>query len=341
MSKFLVRLAVLTALLPSAVYAVTHDVQVGDNFFSPNDLTITVGDTVRWSYSGSRQHDVTADDGSWASETSSNFVYERTFNSVGEVRYHCSVHSSPGRDINTFQNGRINVVQADNQAPSAAFNSNCFDLNCDFTDQSTDADGSVVSWSWNFGDGTSSTSQNPSHGYAAGGTYMVTLSVTDDDGAQSSISSNVTVNAPSAVTINVGMSDAWFNSTTSGQGFLITVWESIEFMFLAWFTYETERPPEDAQANVGEPGHRWLTAQGSYSGSNAVLDVFLTSGGVFDAAQPPAVTDQQPIGTITIEWVGCNEAMLSYDLPDLGLVGDVPIERIVADTELCEAGQTP
>jgi hypothetical protein len=53
---------------------------------------------------------VTADDFSWNSPTSSSFVFQRTFNSVEEILYHCTVHSSPGRDISTNQNGRINVV---------------------------------------------------------------------------------------------------------------------------------------------------------------------------------------------------------------------------------------
>jgi len=62
-----------------------------------------------------------------------------------------------------------------------------------FTDQSTDPDGTVVSWSWTFGDGTTSALQNSVHQYADGGTYTVTLEATDDDGATGSISQQVTV----------------------------------------------------------------------------------------------------------------------------------------------------
>ncbi|MBC8395376.1 MAG: PKD domain-containing protein [Candidatus Marinimicrobia bacterium] len=51
-----------------------------------------------------------------------------------------------------------------------------------FTDQSVDIDGTVVSWSWNFGDGNTSTEQNPSHTYETHGVYDVSLSATDNVG---------------------------------------------------------------------------------------------------------------------------------------------------------------
>jgi subtilisin family serine protease len=66
--------------------------------------------------------------------------------------------------------------------PVASFTSSCAGKTCAFTDTSTDPDGAVVSWSWTFGDGAESSAQNPSHTYSVGGTYPVTLTVTDDDG---------------------------------------------------------------------------------------------------------------------------------------------------------------
>jgi hypothetical protein len=51
-----------------------------------------------------------------------------------------------------------------------------------FTDRSTDPDGQVVAWSWNFGDGTTSTERNPTHTFAGPGTYTVTLTTTDNTG---------------------------------------------------------------------------------------------------------------------------------------------------------------
>jgi hypothetical protein len=141
--------------------------------------------------------------------------------------------------------------------------------------------------------------------------------------------------------INAGMTDAWLDPATSGQGFFIIVWEGSEFIFLSWFTFDAERPPEDVTAIFGEPGHRWVTAQGGYQGDTATLDVFLTTGGVFDSEEPESVTDPDPIGTITIKWTSCTAGTLTYNIPSQGLMGEIPIERIVLDNvALCEAGQT-
>ena len=48
--------------------------------------------------------------------------------------------------------------------------------------------------------------------------------------------------------INAGLNDAWYNPETSGQGFFITVFSDMGAVSLAWFTYDTELPPDDAVA---------------------------------------------------------------------------------------------
>jgi len=74
-------------------------------------------------------------------------------------------------------------------------------MTANFTDTSTDGDGTVVSRSWAFGDGNTSTTPDPSHTYGAAGTYTVTLTVTDNDGATDSASASVTVTAPNTAPV--------------------------------------------------------------------------------------------------------------------------------------------
>lgn len=82
-----------------------------------------------------------------------------------------------------------------NTPPVADFSSSVNGLTVQFTDASSDADGSIASRSWDFGDGTSSTSTSPSKTYSAAGAYAVTLTVTDDKGASTRKSANVIVSS--------------------------------------------------------------------------------------------------------------------------------------------------
>lgn len=138
--------------------------------------------------------------------------------------------------------------------------------------------------------------------------------------------------------INAGLNDAWYSSATAGQGVLLTVYPDLGQIFLAWFTYDVERPPAGVTALLGEPGHRWLTAQGPYDEDTAELTVYLTQGGLFDAAVPAPQTDPSGYGSITLEFADCSAALMAYQIPSLGLAGEIPLERITTDNlALCEA----
>lgn len=140
-----------------------------------------------------------------------------------------------------------------------------------------------------------------------------------------------------AFRITNGINDAWYNPATSGQGFLITAFPEIRQMFVAWFTYDVERPPEDVTSILGDPGHRWLTAQGPYEGDTATLTIYLTEGGVFDAAEPEATNDGVGDGTLTIEFVDCTAGLVTYQIDSPEVSGSIPIQRITTDNvALCE-----
>jgi PKD repeat protein len=88
-----------------------------------------------------------------------------------------------------------------NQPPTAVASANVTSgtapLSVNFTGSgSSDSDGSIVSYAWVFGDGGSATTANPSHSYTTAGSYVATLTVTDDDGATDTDTITINVTNP-------------------------------------------------------------------------------------------------------------------------------------------------
>lgn len=142
--------------------------------------------------------------------------------------------------------------------------------------------------------------------------------------------------------MNAGLNDAWFNPDTDGQGFFITVFPDLAVVSLAWFTYDTEPPQEGAVANLGDAGHRWLTAVGPIEGNQANMMIEIASGGLFDTATDISLTDPPGSdGTIILSFDSCNSGIVEYDIPSISLHGIVPIKRVADDNiALCEALKT-
>jgi serine protease len=97
---------------------------------------------------------------------------------------------------NEFGWGLVNAeaaMQSANVAPVADFTTSITGTSVQFTDTSTDSNGTVVAWLWVFGDGGRSLDQNPVHNYLSSGTYNVILQVTDNHGAVNYKTSTVSV----------------------------------------------------------------------------------------------------------------------------------------------------
>jgi hypothetical protein len=139
--------------------------------------------------------------------------------------------------------------------------------------------------------------------------------------------------------INAGLNDAWLDLETDGQGFFITVYPDLGVVTLAWFTYDTEFPADDVQANLGDAGHRWFTGLGWIENNQVVMEIEMTSGGLFDTATEIQRTDPPGSdGTIVLTFDSCNSGTVEYDIPSINMQGTVPIERVAKDNvALCEA----
>jgi hypothetical protein len=116
------------------------------------------------------------------------------------------------------------------------FITGCINLACTFNGTLSTDDYGIVSWDWTFGDGTSGTGSIVNHTYAAGGSYLVTLTVTDSAGQSSSASITATVsgstNLPPTARFTFSCSVATlkctFNASGSSddQGIVSYLWHS-------------------------------------------------------------------------------------------------------------------
>ena len=103
-------------------------------------------------------------------------------------------------------------VTVGNAPPVASFTSACSGLTCSFDgSSSSDPDGTITSYAWYFGDGTTGSGATVSHTYAAVGTYIATLTVTDNGGGTGTQSQNVTVNATPVASFTSACSGATCN----------------------------------------------------------------------------------------------------------------------------------
>ncbi len=146
--------------------------------------------------------DTSSDDGTIASwswdfgdgNTSTEQSPGHTYTAAGTYPVELTVMDNEGAPDTASQS----VSVGPNTPPSASFSEVCTGLSCNFTDTSSDDD-PIASWSWDFGDGGTSTAQNPSHTYAAAGTYPVELTVIDSDGVPDTWSKSVSVTAPTGL----------------------------------------------------------------------------------------------------------------------------------------------
>lgn len=105
-----------------------------------------------------------------------------------------------------------------NQAPTAVIgNPTVTGLAVGFSGSgSTDSDGTITGYAWNFGDGTTGTGATPSHTYAAAGTYVVTLVVTDNNGATGTTNRQVVLTPPGNVAPTAAIGTPTISSLTVG-----------------------------------------------------------------------------------------------------------------------------
>ena len=180
---------------------------------STDDLAVSVDG------SGSSDPDGTVESYAWDfgdGATDTGATASHTYAAAGTYQVTLTVTDDDGATDAETKDVTVTAPPV-NQAPTAAFTSSTDDLAVSVDGSgSSDPDGTVESYAWDFGDGATDTGATASHTYAAAGTYQVTLTVTDDDGATDAETKDVTVTA--AATPVVVASDEFARTQASGFG---------------------------------------------------------------------------------------------------------------------------
>ena len=135
--------------------------------------------------------------------TSTSGSPSKTFTSAGTYMVTLLVTDNDGDTDTISKTIAVSATGGDdvsisNEPPNARFSENCSARTCSFSSSnSTDSDGTIASYLWTFGDGTTSTSASPNKTYSADGVYKVKLRITDNDGSTDQASMDVSVSSTS------------------------------------------------------------------------------------------------------------------------------------------------
>ena len=172
-----------------------------------------------------------------------------------------------------------------------SFSNNCLGNQVIFTDQSNVTSGNITSYSWDLGDGTTSSIKNPAHAYATAGNYSVNLLVTTAGGCSQTINKTVTIHpSPSAS----------FSTTPvcQGNGTIFTNTSTITTGSITTFAWDFNDTYSSSQ---NSPTHTFIT-----SGTFAVKLIVGSSFGCLDTSINNVIVYPTPAANAGVNQVICS-----------------------------------
>jgi flagellin-like protein len=194
--------------------------------FTISDPNPDVGQTITFTDASTSGSTGTIDQWSWSfgdTTTSTTQNPTHSYSTPGTRTITLTVTASNGGGSSTASH---TITVNDYTPPIASFTftpaTPTVDQTVSFTDTSSAGSGSITGRSWSFGDGVTSTTQNPTHAYSSSGQKTVTLTVTDSNSRTSSTTQTITVSSttPSNEVIFILVTPS---SATAGSAFSITL----------------------------------------------------------------------------------------------------------------------
>jgi PKD repeat protein len=226
----------------------------------------------RCNFNGSASRDPDGDITSWrwsfgdgADATGAEVTHEYAKDGNHYVRL--TVKDEHGAEDSRGQTIRITLP---NSTPEARFSFSCNERDCAFNGEaSSDSDGEISSWQWDFGDGSQAESALARHSFEKGGTYTVKLTVTDNDGESATVHESVSIDLPNQPPVAVMTASC----------------KELECTFNAWPSY-------DRDGRIVE--YRWSLGDGT-EGSGRRLTHRYGEKGAFEVTL--TVTDNEDAST--------------------------------------------
>jgi PKD repeat protein len=222
------------------------EVNLTDNSFS------SLGNIVSWLW----------DFGDGNTSTAQNPTHHYTAD--GSYTISLTVSTSDGCGASASQTVQIDNCspQPDCQASFSAYTYGNCEIN--FTDQSYSNSANIVSWNWDFGDGNTSTDQNPVHHYGAAGFYTITLTISSSDGCSATETQQLSVDSCNTQP-NCQASFGYFHGSATGTGnncevFFTDQSYSSNANIISWYWDFGD----GATSSMPNPVHQY-TADGTYA----------------------------------------------------------------------------
>jgi PKD repeat protein len=302
---------------PKGSYCVVTDTYSG---ITPPVATFTYtvdGATVYVDASGSYDPDGTIVSYDWYwgdGSTGTGVTASHTYAATGTYDITLVVTDDDGATSSWTESVYVEVT-VENQPPVASFTYAVSDLTVSVdASGSYDPDGTIVSYDWSWGDGTTGSGVTATHTYADYGTYTITLTVTDDGGLSSSTSKSVTLGPTRTVTYTISnMFEIYLKSTDYSQlgrwtdtlgansyFYLRTAYQEYfvqdSFPFLyAYNPYSTRTTPDINAGFVVTTWYRMYTDAKN-------IDTIGTGPGMDPVFMPVLGSSSLPGGNVNIEW---------------------------------------